>query len=100
LIIQRDIWHEEPARWLLVLGTTVAAGLLVRFLTGSLRHRSLHDPLTGLANRRLYLNELDEALERGGEDGRSGSVAILFLDLDGFKDIHASLGHHVRARRP
>ncbi len=95
LIIQRDIWHEEPARWLLVLGTTIAAGLLVRFLTGSLRHRSLHDPLTGLANRRLYLNELDEALESASEEGRTGSVAVLFLDLDGFKYVNDSLGHHV-----
>ena len=95
LIVQRDIWQEEVARWILTIGTTLAAGLLVRFLAGALRHRSLHDPLTGLANRRLYLEALDEALERAHEDQRAGSVAVLFLDLDGFKYVNDSLGHHV-----
>ena len=80
---------------MLAIGTTLAAGLLVRFLTGTLRHRSVHDPLTGLANRRLYLTALDEALERAREDQRAGSVAVLFLDLDGFKYVNDSLGHHV-----
>ena len=94
LVLQRGIWQEEIARWLLAIGTTLAAGMLVRFLTGTLRHRSVHDPLTGLANRRLYLTALDEALERAREDRRSGSVAVLFLDLDGFKYVNDSLGHH------
>jgi diguanylate cyclase (GGDEF)-like protein len=95
LIVQRDIWQEEVARWLITIGTTLSAGLLVRFLTGALRHRSLHDPLTGLANRRLYLTALDEALEDAHEDQRAGSVAVLFLDLDGFKYVNDSLGHQV-----
>ncbi len=95
LVLQRDIWQEEVARWVITIGTTLAAGLLVRFLTGALRHRSLHDPLTGLANRRLYLTALDEALERAREDQRAGSVAVLFLDLDGFKYVNDSLGHQV-----
>ena len=93
LYLQRDIWQAEIARWLLVIATTAAAGLLVRFLTGALRHRSLHDPLTGLPNRRLYLASLDEALERTAQDGRQ--IAVLFLDLDGFKYVNDSLGHHV-----
>ena len=95
LVVQRGIWQEEIARWLLAIGTTLAVGMLVRFLAGSLRHRSVHDPLTGLANRRLYLAELDDALERAHEDQRAGSVAVLFLDLDGFKYVNDSLGHHV-----
>ena len=93
LYLQSDIWQAEIARWLLVIATTAAAGLLVRFLTGALRHRSLHDPLTGLPNRRLYLASLDEALERTAQDGRQ--IAVLFLDLDGFKYVNDSLGHHV-----
>ena len=94
LVVQRDIWQEEPARWLLTVSTLFASGLLVRFLAGTLRYRSLHDPLTGLPNRRLYLQRLDEALQRSASDARSGLVAVVFLDLDGFKYVNDSLGHH------
>ena len=95
LVVQHGIWQEEIARWMLAIGTTLAVGVLVRFLAGTLRHRSVHDPLTGLANRRLYLTALDDALERAHEDQRAGSVAVLFLDLDGFKYVNDSLGHQV-----
>ncbi len=95
LYVQRDLWQAEAARWLLVMSTTLAVGALVRFLTGALRYRSLHDPLTGLPNRRLYLARLDAALERRGEQEPAGRPAVLFLDLDGFKYVNDSLGHQV-----
>jgi diguanylate cyclase (GGDEF)-like protein len=50
-------------------------------------HRSLHDPLTGLPNRRHLLHRLDDQLA-AGED-----VTLVMLDLDGFKDINEALGH-------
>jgi diguanylate cyclase (GGDEF)-like protein/PAS domain S-box-containing protein len=50
-----------------------------------------YDPLTGLANRTLFHEKLDEAL-RLAERGRH-SVAVLYLDLDHFKDINDTLGH-------
>lgn len=56
-----------------------------------LRHRALHDPLTGLANRDLLLDRLAAALERA--ERHSTSVAVLLLDLDNFKLINDSLGH-------
>jgi diguanylate cyclase (GGDEF)-like protein len=53
---------------------------------------SLHDPLTGLANRALLAERFDEALRRShGEDSRTG---LLLLDLDRFKEINDTLGHH------
>jgi diguanylate cyclase (GGDEF)-like protein/PAS domain S-box-containing protein len=64
-----------------------------RELEAQLMHQAFHDPLTGLANRALFLDRLDLALERTG--GRGGEVAVLFMDLDDFKVINDSLGHEV-----
>lgn len=54
-------------------------------------HRATHDPLTGLANRGLFLDHLDRALAFGTRYGRK--TGLLFVDLDGFKLINDSLGH-------
>ena len=54
-------------------------------------HASLHDPLTGLANRSLILDHLHLALARA--DRRSSLTAVIFLDLDDFKPINDTLGH-------
>ena len=56
-----------------------------------LRHQSLHDPLTGVANRALFIDRLMQALVRRRRQG--GNVAVLFLDLDHFKLVNESLGH-------
>ena len=55
------------------------------------RHAALHDEVTGLPNRRLFLTRLDRALARAREE--RGAVAVLLLDLDDFKVINDSLGH-------
>ena len=54
-------------------------------------HASLHDPLTGLANRSLILDHLHLALARA--DRRSLLTAVVFLDLDDFKPINDNFGH-------
>jgi len=56
-----------------------------------LAHRALHDPLTGLPNRTLFHDRLEMALAR--EQRRSEGIAVLFCDLDGFKDVNDRLGH-------
>jgi diguanylate cyclase (GGDEF)-like protein/PAS domain S-box-containing protein len=58
-----------------------------------LAHQALHDPLTGLPNRLLFIDRLQVALAHLGR--RDGAVAVLFLDLDRFKLINDSHGHDV-----
>jgi diguanylate cyclase (GGDEF)-like protein/PAS domain S-box-containing protein len=58
----------------------------------ALRYRVLHDSLTGLPNRLSFVDSLGEALTKAAVSG--SPVGILFLDLDHFKLINDSLGHH------
>ena len=55
------------------------------------RHEALHDPLTGLANRTLLRDRLGHALARSIRE--RGTTAVLFVDLDGFKQINDAHGH-------
>lgn len=60
-------------------------------LQARLAHQASHDPLTGLPNRALLLERLGQEVARAGRLG--ATVAVLFLDLDGFKAVNDSLGH-------
>ena len=87
----------------LVVGATFVTGLVMgrqvierRQFEAELRDQAYHDPLTGLANRTLFVDRIDQALRRSRRGG--GVPSLLYLDLDDFKTINDSLGHAVGDR--
>ncbi len=88
-IYQLSLWH-----FLLwfggILGLLLAYHLLRR-QEQQMHYSALHDPLTGLPNRTLFADRLNQRLETAKRHGHTG--AVLFIDLDRFKTINDSLGH-------
>ncbi|MCY7395609.1 MAG: EAL domain-containing protein [Nocardioides sp.] len=83
--------QDDPA----VLGwvLTVRDVTEKRALEQDLAHQAFHDALTGLANRQLFADRLGHAMQRR-EETRT-PLSLLFVDLDDFKLVNDSLGHHV-----
>jgi diguanylate cyclase len=87
VIVENEVWNLP--KYLVALGMIL---LLLEEQIEHNKHLALHDPLTGLPNRRLFQDRLGITLERAR---RSGSqAALLVLDLDRFKDVNDTLGHH------
>lgn len=104
----RMLHQDGSFRWMLARGMAVrdSAGKPVR-MAGSLsditiarltEHRlqydALHDSLTGLPNRALFMDRLERAIERGKRDKDKG-CALLFLDVDRFKLVNDTFSHSV-----
>jgi diguanylate cyclase (GGDEF)-like protein len=90
--------HDEPGRFGVREGVFVAqvahilSSAIERHETETaVRHQATHDALTGLPNRQLLRDRMDAALGRAGD--APAAATLLFLDLDGFKDVNDSLGH-------
>jgi diguanylate cyclase (GGDEF)-like protein/PAS domain S-box-containing protein len=79
--------------FLQALANVLADALERQAIEDAIRERAVHDPLTGLPNRVLFVDRLDHAL--AGLGRRGTLAAILFLDLDHFKLVNDSLGHQV-----
>jgi len=98
--------NDGTYRWLLSRGMAVwdGSGTATRLAGSStditerkeadqkLLHDALHDSLTGLPNRTLFTDRLRQAIERNRRNSKT-QFAVLFMDLDRFKDVNDGLGH-------
>jgi diguanylate cyclase len=77
-------------RQLIALRDNVLLTRSLRSTLGELKHLAFHDPLTGLANRALFHDRSDHAVQ---QPATPLSPAVLYIDLDGFKQVNDRLGH-------
>lgn len=89
-------YSEKDRELLEFVSAQVATAIVRKQMELRLHHMARHDPLTDLANRDLVHECLQTALARARQD--HSSFAVLYLDLDNFKQINDALGHSVGDR--
>ncbi len=107
---QGEIWSQRKSGeiypgWLLITAVKDTAGAVSHYVgtfaditerkqaEDEINQLAFYDPLTGLPNRRLLLDRLRQALASSARSGQLG--ALLFIDLDNFKDLNDNRGHHI-----
>ena len=88
---RRNAFDARAVELAVMLAGEAAMALENARLYDEIRHQALHDGLTGLANRVLFRDRVEHAVERSRRVG--GQVAVLFIDLDDFKTLNDSHGH-------
>jgi diguanylate cyclase (GGDEF)-like protein len=88
---RRDAFDARGVELASMLAGEAAMALENARLYDEIRHQALHDGLTGLANRALFRDRVEHAVERSRRTG--GRVAVLFVDLDDFKALNDTHGH-------
>ena len=86
--LESDTEVAVPLRGLAALAATAVRNAR---LIDQIRHQALHDALTGLPNRTLVLDRVEQMVSRARR--HFGVPSVLFIDLDGFKEINDTLGH-------
>ncbi len=81
-------WAKADADFVQALANILADAIQQRGTEDDIRYQALHDPLTDLPNRVLFLDRLAHALNRPG-----AQIAVALLDIDNFKLVNDSLGH-------
>ena len=84
-------YSDEEKDLLQFVSMQVASAIERKQTETRLRHMARHDPLTDLPNRKLFYDRVDTALKRAHRE--SEHLALLYLDLDGFKQVNDTLGH-------
>ena len=83
-------YGDSDRQMLLAFAEHASLAMMDAKTVDAMVHQALHDSLTGLPNRKLFLDRLGSAVEREAD-----ALAVLFLDLDKFKNVNDSLGHAV-----
>ncbi len=91
--IADPIFREEDRELISTVASQSALALTQHQLRKEIHHQAFHDSLTGLPNRTMLDQRLKESLDRASHTG--DAMAVIFIDLDGFKHINDTLGHQI-----
>jgi len=86
-------WKNDELKLAKSLGTHLYMAAMQRRVEAMIRHQASHDQLTGLANKLLFNEKLSLAVVNAHQNAEM--LAVIFLDLDGFKNVNDTLGHAV-----